>query len=1033
MSQDDRIRVVGYAQRVFYGDGIEYRNFSSDIVGNQGTESPDGNTSVFTFGNFVTTTNYEGRTSRIFSTNKFSNYYSLDTYNLLPGENKTLIKNNVNVTLNLDNSDLSNFVYFGSSTEFIRVTLEKIITDWPASLYLTPLRTDGANTVVGNTVSNYTYDPALNKSRFEVDTNFIDNKFNINYLKTGTIINTFNEKNTTRNLTVNFNKYAVAINGNEYNIISFSGANTPTNDIITIETKGDPFGFNGSVNSNPTYHIRPNSENVESFFNALSDYETNLLNRLTVPIYTSKFEFKKQEDDGTVSLGEETLSWPVSDGYNIDFDTTDYVSFVTKLLEISKDKDGIETNLMTRFLTAQAISDFDTLPSYNGTDDETAGQKMNRTLKIYGREFDEIKKYIDGISFANVVSYDKKKNTPDQLVKYLARVLGWELTSSIVENDLVKSYLNVGARSYAGYSRGLTPAEAEIELWRRLILNSSWIWKSKGTRKAIEFFFKLIGTPDGLIDFDEYVYVAKEPIDMDLFYATLKNNDLDNDLSLYNVDSDGYPKFLRDTPNMYFQKGGQWYRETAGENASQYILAGNNPHVGPYDGGKEYINQLENIIPSFTPFTLTSTTVTTGTTKLFTNYNSGLINQYTGDTYVTLQNDDGIDLTGKINSTTNIIKDPFPQTELTDCGCDVPEDDECLIVDIDVLDVTALDNCEIELYSPDYNYTPFSSTPGCYGQINRLDITTCWIHKWNSGFWSISNKKYDMAGTPVPNAFTINKFISPECCAIEDIDSSIFKERLFKHSDRFYLGGIPYYHDDYEFIGQPTPESTGVLDIINFSDRGIQEVSQYNTETYNYTIPTPTIGGGDIYNPADLNLSWKLVNSGYLCLRKDYSPPTLPETFVTDGYYGSNIQDHYTKAELHLAGPSPLISNSWMLNGPSISDMYTDPSNGYVYLKFKKPNGDFTITSDTDTGMFPIQPYGTPSTPTPWCEVPQVPGQPYETILDPYTGKVGYPCRLTNFAKNHINNNPTYTNSVYQTYLQRAIGIIGATDYFLIP
>ena len=56
----------------------------------------------------------------------------------------------------------------------------------------------------------------------------------------------------------------------------------------------------------------------------------------------------------------------------------------------------------------------------------------------------------------------------------------------------------------------------------------------------------------------------------------------------------------------------------------------------------------------------------------------------------------------------------------------------------------------------------------------------------------------------------------------------------------------------------------------------------------------------------------------------------------------------------------------------------------------------------------------------------------YETILDPYTGRVGYPCRLTNFTKNYINNNPTYVNSVYQTFLQRAMGKIGPIDYLPI-
>ena len=768
MSENNRIRVIGYEQRVFFNDGIEYRNFSDGLVGNQQTEGSTSNSSVFTLGNFVTTTNYEGRTSRIFSTKKFSKFYNLENYNLTSEGNKLLLNNNVTVTLNLDTSDLCNFAYFGSATEFVRVSLENIITNWPASLYLNPLRNDGINTVVGDTVTDYSYNPVLNKATFKVDVNFISNKFDINFLQNGTIVDTFNQDNTLRNLTVSFANYVVLIEGNEYPVLNFTGSTSVTNDFVYFEVKGDPFGFNGTAASKPEYHIKPNRTFEESFFNSISEYENNLLNRLTVPKYTSKYKFKTELDDGNILINEKTLTWPVNDGYNIDYDTPEYVSFVTDLLEISNSKDGIETNLMTRFLTAQSISDFDTVPKCDGTEEETAGQKMNRTLKIYGREFDEIKKYIDGISFANVVTYDKKENTPDQLVKYLARVLGWELTSSILENDLVNSYLNVGTRSYAGYSRGLTPAEAEIELWRRLILNSSWIWKAKGTRKTIEFFFKMIGAPDGLIDFDEHVYVAKNPIDMDLFYAVLENNGLDNDLSLYNVDDEGYPKFFRDTSDMYFQKGGQWYRETSGPGAIQHVLEGNNPHVGPYDGGKEYINQLENIIPAFTAFTLTSTTITTGTTQLFTNYNNGIVNQYTGDTYITLQNDDNVDLTGKVNATTSIIDDPCPQIELTDCGCDIPEDDEALKIYIDKED-----------------FTPIQVASQCNDGLVSTTTTT-------DNYIEAKYTLYDVNGNPSTTNYKITKFINPECC-------STFRAK-------------PFYYEEYTNV---STDDTIVWELVN--------------------------------------------------------------------------------------------------------------------------------------------------------------------------------------------------------------------------
>jgi hypothetical protein len=42
------------------------------------------------------------------------------------------------------------------------------------------------------------------------------------------------------------------------------------------------------------------------------------------------------------------------------------------------------------------------------------------------------------------------------------------------------------------------------------------IWKSKGTRKSIEFILKFIGAPIGLT-FNEYIYKGDGPIDIDLF------------------------------------------------------------------------------------------------------------------------------------------------------------------------------------------------------------------------------------------------------------------------------------------------------------------------------------------------------------------------------------------------------------------------------------------------------------------------------------------------------------------------------------
>jgi hypothetical protein len=245
-------------------------------------------------------------------------------------------------------------------------------------------------------------------------------------------------------------------------------------------------------------------------------------------------------------------------------------------------------------------------------------------------------------------------------------------------------YIEPKKSTYSGHSVGYTAVEADNELWRRIILNTPWLWKSKGTRKGIEFLLTFIGTPNGLITFNEYVYKADKPIDVNLFTTLLEINGLDTDITNYPIDSDGYPRFLDDSDDMYFQGNGLWYRETSGPNSILDITNGNNPHVGPYDGGYKYFNQLIELIPDFTPVTITSTSVTTTSEDLFTNYNTGEITDYVGDTYVDLVSfPTNVTLPNCYINTTEIIRDPKPQAIKTDCGCPLNKNDDSLSICIE--------------------------------------------------------------------------------------------------------------------------------------------------------------------------------------------------------------------------------------------------------------------------------------------------------------------------------------------------------------
>ena len=942
MAGNDKIKVSGYAQRVFYNDGIEYRNFTPDLVGNQFTS--DSNTPLFTYGNFAVTKNTEGRDVINYPTKPYSDFLTLDKIGGSLDVISLVFNANVDIKLNVDNTKLENFAYFGSATEFMRVTLESIITKWPASIYVRPLDNETYDAVY--TVEDYTYDVYYNASTFKLSVNSFVNNYDVIYNTGGILLNTYG--NELRNLVVNYNSYNILYNNEEYNILGFTGSTLLYNDYVTVMVNGNPFPTAVNQPQYNTYHIKPVSLEVEKFFTGLEPFESYLLNRLSTPQYKATFDYQYLTDIGIIYDTSLSVVWPTTDGYNLDFSTTEYVSYVNQLLQICTATDETHSDLMTRFLVSESISSFDTIPRCDGTEEETSGQKMNKTLKIYGREFDEVKKYIDGIAYANNVSYDKKNNAPDQMIKYIARVMGWQLTSSVIENDLLKAYLDVPAPSYSGYSRGLTAAEAEIELWRRLILNSAWLFKSKGTRKAVEFLFKFIGAPEGLINLNEYIYAAKSKIDIDSFSMILNEYDYNTDITNYNVDSDGYPNTLPDNFNMYFQKGGLWYRETGGANASVATNQGNNPHIGPYDGGVEYINQFRNLLPDFQPTVLTSTTYTTNATELFTNYNNGLINNYSGDTYVGIETYSGVTLDDCFLYVAEIINDPHPTSEMTDCGCDLPSDDLSLYIDIkrdELTETEQFNNCKTRISG----YTYVSAT--------IVDFySTPYVYNWNY-------LTYNANGS-LNSQYYVSPFISPTCC-------------------KTFVNGLSYLHDEY---------------------------------TISPTTGKPT-----------------LSNSGYVCCKPKRTKPD----FVTDATFNSfgfgktptfttttgPSKDTVTPSNIASTGCGCYIGCQWRLAGPLLGNMYT--ANNNMYLKFVTPENNwgttgapqYRVSVEADACICP------PNLTTP------------EVLIDPYTNKLGYACKLTSIGSNLLTlsqtstTNGTTNSSLYQIFYQKSIGNISCTSY----
>jgi len=644
------IKVTGYAKRKFFDGGIEYRDFSDDLVGLQLTN--EGGTPLFTLGNFKVTTNLSPKLNKTYNQGTYSNFFSLD--DLDDGQEISVkVQKNQKAGLNLDITDPLSYILYGSAEEKIRVSLEYINEYFPAAIYVE----NTIGSVSGNNITNYSYNNLSDESTFYVNTNYFSNPFNITH--TVDRINTSDEdtSNPLRNLTLNYKNYVVEHNGISKKIKLLTGSTTTTNGIIRVVVDGNPFPeitginfsqftfLNGVTDASIPFFIKPNEIQCENFFSGLNNLEKNLLNRNVYPIYTATFSTPKETNQGVIVYSDEKLSFPIlSDGYNLNFFDGLYVTYLNNIISIGEELDKFKTDIIKRKYTAEVITGFDTIPSGDGSEDlELDGAKATKLLRIYGVEFDEVKKYIDGIKFAHVITYDKKNNTPDSLVKDLANMLGFGEFNFLTDVNILKNVLpSNGGGLMSGTSTNLSLEEIDIELYRRLILNVAWLWKSKGARKAIEFLFRFIGAPESLVNFDEHIVIADKPVNISQLKSMLYVYTGSSDLKDLPFDSDGYPL---PTPNgervligfdsannpiydtTWFQKEGGWYRETGGLNPPIDITEGNNSHEGPYDRGSFYMNQFNT---SIYPNDITSNYITlTGNTiyqNQFINYNDGFIN-----------------------------------------------------------------------------------------------------------------------------------------------------------------------------------------------------------------------------------------------------------------------------------------------------------------------------------------------------------------------------------------------------------------------
>ena len=406
--------------------------FSDYLVGNQYVTG----TPQFTLGNFSVTDSVPTKDDRDFNLGSFSEPITLSTLNIESVEESLkLVSNRLEVFVNYDRSKITNFTQFGSLKEKFRVSVLTILRNFPAVIHVNRI---GLNLLSGNTSSGYTYDPNVDEASFRVGSARLNNPFNIEFTTKGNLpSNGDNRISEYRNLTKKHTDYVISVQSNNYPILSFTPPTASTDSNLSFIVKGNPFSGASSVTATTLtdYQIKLSETKIEEVFNSLTEVEQYLLSRDTVPKYTSTFQIKKTSDDGDVIGATQLVTWPMQDDWNIMISGATFGAYLTSLYDIGDALDREKTNLISRFLTTAALKEFDT-PEH----------KVEKVLQLYGRSFDEVKKYIEGLAYMNNVSYSKQDNVPDALLKNLAQVIGWKTPSAISEDSFLESVFGLEAK-----------------------------------------------------------------------------------------------------------------------------------------------------------------------------------------------------------------------------------------------------------------------------------------------------------------------------------------------------------------------------------------------------------------------------------------------------------------------------------------------------------------------------------------------------------------------------------------------------------
>jgi glutaredoxin-related protein len=396
-----------------------------------------------------------------------------------------------------DYTNLTNIYRYSNLENNFLAALEYLFFNFPASLVIK----NSVINQIGNNIINIASNTFSNTTEFLINTNFISNPCNLNYLKNK--IGGREKYVYYYDIADNFSDYYFEVDGQKYEILEFTGSEKNINSFIKLKISGVPFLNEESISINCL--IRP-KEKIKKYFND------------NAPIFVNTL-LRNEKQNGFHILSEDFFPegnlihytnyvLPKIDLYNIDLISQDFEDFKEEYTDYLRKKDDIDTNVINRkYIDANLFSGFINDQYLN------AGDKLETLTGVYAYSFDSVLNNIKSIPSTRELTYNEKNNINDNLLDIYLSNLGIEVSKSL-----------------------------DVNKKRILGLNYLNLIKKKGTRDAILFLFGFFNIPSEFVEINEYVKKAESKINVNLlkkYYELIYGNDI-----LYNIslDEEGNPK-----------------------------------------------------------------------------------------------------------------------------------------------------------------------------------------------------------------------------------------------------------------------------------------------------------------------------------------------------------------------------------------------------------------------------------------------------------------------------------------------------------